>query len=90
VRRRVRAAAVGLALLNLLITPVFGLTAGSTSPEALSKSGRAHMAYARLIVDGVPSDVLDATGNAVEPRRLRLHHVGRGRMTRWTGTAKER
>jgi putative drug exporter of the RND superfamily len=58
VRRRATAAAVGLALLALFITPVFGLTAGSTSPEALSKSGRAHAAYTRLTDGGVPRGVL--------------------------------
>ncbi len=52
------AAGVGTALLALLITPVFGLKTGQTSPEALAQTGPAHAAYERLLDGGVPSGVL--------------------------------
>jgi putative drug exporter of the RND superfamily len=58
VRRKWLAAAVGTALLALLVAPVFGLKTGQTSPEALAQSGPAHAAYERLVQGGVPSGVL--------------------------------
>lgn len=52
------AAAVAVAVLALLIVPVFSLTTGETSASALAKNGSAHDAYARLAKGGVPSGVL--------------------------------
>jgi RND superfamily putative drug exporter len=58
VRRRGLAAGVAIAILAVLIIPVFSLTTGETSASALAKSGSAHAAYARLVGGGVPSGVL--------------------------------
>jgi RND superfamily putative drug exporter len=58
VRHKGLATGAGLAVLAVLVVPVFSLTAGQTSPSALAKTGSAHDAYARLIAGGVPSGVL--------------------------------
>jgi RND superfamily putative drug exporter len=58
VRLKWLAAGIGTAVLALLVTPVFGLKTGQTSPEALAQSGSAHAAYERLVHGGVPSGVL--------------------------------
>ncbi|MDQ3866049.1 MAG: MMPL family transporter [Actinomycetota bacterium] len=58
VGRKWLAAALGTAILALLVVPVFGLTTGETSPSALASSGPAHDAYQRLLAGGVPSGVL--------------------------------
>jgi putative drug exporter of the RND superfamily len=58
VRRRGAAATVAVALLAVLIIPVFSLTTGQTSAGALAKNGPAHDAYARLTSGGAPSGVL--------------------------------
>src|SRR5262245_8573009 len=58
VRRKALAAVVTLGVLALLIAPVFDLTTGETSPDALASKGRAHDAYERLLAGGVPSGVL--------------------------------
>jgi RND superfamily putative drug exporter len=58
VRRKWLAAGLGTAVLALLVTPVFGLKTGQTSPEALAQTGSAHAAYERLIAGDVPSGVL--------------------------------
>jgi RND superfamily putative drug exporter len=58
VRRRWLGAGVALALLGLFIVPVFSLTTGQTSADALAKTGQAHGAYERLLSGGVPSGVL--------------------------------
>lgn len=58
VRRRWAAAAAGVAILGVLIVPVFGLTTGETSPDALATTGPAHAAYQRLVDGGVPRGVL--------------------------------
>jgi putative drug exporter of the RND superfamily len=58
VRRKWLAAGLGTAVLALLVTPVFDLKTGQTSPEALAQTGSAHAAYERLLAGGVPSGVL--------------------------------
>src|SRR5579884_2521165 len=58
VRRRFVAAAVGIAALVVLMLPIFGLTTGQTSADALAKSGPAHAAYQRLLSAGVPDGAL--------------------------------
>jgi RND superfamily putative drug exporter len=58
VRHRVAAALVATAALAVLVVPVFELTTGQTSPEALAKSGAAHDAYRRLVDGGAPAGVL--------------------------------
>ncbi|HET8529261.1 MAG TPA: MMPL family transporter [Gaiellaceae bacterium] len=58
VRHRFVAAGVGVAALVLLLVPVFGLTTGQTSADALAKSGPAHAAYQRLLDGGVPDGAL--------------------------------
>ncbi len=58
VRGRWGAAALGVAILALLIVPAFGITAGETSADALAKSGPARDVYTRLLAGGVPSGAL--------------------------------
>jgi putative drug exporter of the RND superfamily len=58
VRHRGIAAGVAIAILAILIVPLFSLTTGETSASALAKSGPAHDAYKRLIAGEVPSGVL--------------------------------
>jgi putative drug exporter of the RND superfamily len=58
VRRRWAAAAVALAVLGVLIAPVFALTTGQTSADALSKTGTARVAYDGLRAGHVPTGVL--------------------------------
>jgi RND superfamily putative drug exporter len=58
VRGRYAAAAAGLILLGLFISPVFGLKVGMTSASAQAQSGAAHDAYQRLLDGGVPAGVL--------------------------------
>ncbi|HEY4427148.1 MAG TPA: MMPL family transporter [Solirubrobacteraceae bacterium] len=58
VRHRGIAATVAVALLAVLIVPVFSLTTGQTSANALAKNGAAHDAYATLVKGGAPSGVL--------------------------------
>ncbi|HEX4108577.1 MAG TPA: MMPL family transporter [Solirubrobacteraceae bacterium] len=58
VARRRLSAVVAIALLAVLLVPVFSLTTGETSAAALARSGEAHGAYSRLRAGGVPSGVL--------------------------------
>jgi putative drug exporter of the RND superfamily len=58
VRHRGLAAAVAVAILAVLIVPLFSLTTGQTSASALAKTGSAREAYDRLIAGGVSSGVL--------------------------------
>jgi RND superfamily putative drug exporter len=58
VRRKWLAAGLGTGILALLVTPVFGLKTGQTSPDALAQTGSAHATYQRLLAGGVPSGVL--------------------------------
>ena len=58
VRHRSVAAIAGVALLGVLIIPVFHLQTGATSADALSKTGPAHAAYQTLLDGGVPSGVI--------------------------------
>jgi putative drug exporter of the RND superfamily len=79
-RRRLLAAGAALAVLAVLVLPVFGLTTGQTSADALASTGAAHAAYQRLIRGGVPSGVLTplevlARRNAAGPTRARLAAV---------------
>ncbi|MCW2546320.1 MAG: MmpL protein [Mycobacterium sp.] len=58
VRRPKLAAGVALVILAVLIIPVFSLTVGQTSADALSKSGPARTTYEQLIAGGAPEGVL--------------------------------
>jgi RND superfamily putative drug exporter len=58
VRGRWPAAAIALAVLIVLIIPVFSLTTGETAASALAKTGAAHDAYQQLLTGGAPSGVL--------------------------------
>src|SRR4051794_32717718 len=58
VRRRWVVAGLALAGLAVLIAPVFTLTTGQTSADALSKNGSARTAYDALRTNGVPTGVL--------------------------------
>jgi putative drug exporter of the RND superfamily len=58
VRHRGVAAGVAIAILAILIIPLFSLTTGETSASALAKNGPAHDAYTRLLAGDVPSGVL--------------------------------
>ncbi len=58
VRRRGLAAGLAVAMLAVLIIPVFSLTTGQTSANALARNGSAHDAFARLRAGGTPSGVL--------------------------------
>jgi RND superfamily putative drug exporter len=58
VKRKGLATGVAVAMLAVLIIPVFSLTTGQTSASALAKSGTAHEAYKRLLDGGVAGGVL--------------------------------
>jgi putative drug exporter of the RND superfamily len=58
VRGRWAAAAVALAVLIVLIIPVFSLTTGETAANAYAKNGQAHDTYQQLLAGGAPSGVL--------------------------------
>jgi RND superfamily putative drug exporter len=58
VRGRWAAAAIALAVLIVLIIPVFSLTTGETAASALAKNGPAHDTYQQLQVGAAPSGVL--------------------------------
>ena len=58
VRHKAIAATLGVAILAVLIIPVFHLQTGSTSASALSQTGPAHAAYQTLVDGGVPDGVL--------------------------------
>jgi RND superfamily putative drug exporter len=58
VRYKLGAALLGVAILAVLVTPVFGLKVGMTSASAQAQSGAAHDAYQRLLDGGVPAGVL--------------------------------
>ncbi len=58
VRSRWAAAALALAVLIVLIIPVFSLTTGETAASALAKNGRAHDTYQQLRAGGAPSGAL--------------------------------
>jgi len=80
VRGRGFAAAIALAVLIVLIIPVFSLTTGETAASALAKNGTAHDAYQQLLAGGAPSgvltpiEVLTRAGDAGAVR-ARLAHV---------------
>ncbi len=58
VRHRGSTVAVAVIVLGVLIVPVFDLTTGQTSADALAKTGPAHDGYARLLAGGARSGVL--------------------------------
>jgi RND superfamily putative drug exporter len=58
VKRRGAAAGIAVVALALLIVPLFNLTTGQTSANALAKNGVAREAYDRLSAGGVSSGVL--------------------------------
>jgi RND superfamily putative drug exporter len=58
VRGRWAAAAIALALLILLIVPVFSLTTGETAASAYATNGSAYDTYEQLRAGGAPSGVL--------------------------------
>ena len=57
-RRRWIAAAAAIAILVVLILPVFSLTVGSPSADALDKNGPAQVSYDQLTCGGIPAGVL--------------------------------
>ena len=81
VRGRWAAAAVALAVLIVLIIPVFSLTTGETAAGAYAKSGSAHNTYQQLLAGGAPSGVADPDRSphprASTPKAVtaRLEHV---------------
>jgi RND superfamily putative drug exporter len=58
VRGRWAAVALALAVLIVLIIPVFSLTTGETAASAYAKNGSAHDTYQQLVAGGAPSGVL--------------------------------
>jgi len=58
VRHEAIATGVGLALLALLVAPVFAIKVGLAGTDALAKSGPAHDGFHRLVDHGVSSGVL--------------------------------
>ncbi|MGH7746785.1 MAG: MMPL family transporter, partial [Candidatus Dormibacteria bacterium] len=67
VRHRAIATTLGVAILALLIVPVFHLEVGATSASALSQTGPAHGAYQQLLDGGVPDGVLTPIEVLVKP-----------------------
>ena len=57
-RHRWAATGVAVAILGILIIPLFGLNVGSTGVNALAKTGTARVAYEELVNGGVPGGVL--------------------------------
>jgi RND superfamily putative drug exporter len=80
VRHRWLAAGVAIAILTLLIVPLFSLTTGETSASAQAHTGPAHVGYERLRAGGVatgaitPLEVLVRSTQA-EAVRARLARV---------------
>jgi RND superfamily putative drug exporter len=58
VRHRSIATTLGVAILAVLIVPVFHLQTGATSASALAQSGPAHAAYQTLLEGGVSGGVI--------------------------------
>jgi putative drug exporter of the RND superfamily len=58
VRGRCAAAGLALAILIVLIIPVFSLTTGETAASAYAKNGSAHDTYQQLVASGAPTGVL--------------------------------
>jgi RND superfamily putative drug exporter len=58
VRHRVAAAALGVAILAVLVVPIFSLKVGMTSASAQAQNGAAHDAYKTLLDGGVPAGVI--------------------------------
>ena len=58
VRHKVVSTVAGLAILGVLIIPLFSLTTGQAGADALTHSGSAYGAYVRLVDGGVPTGVL--------------------------------
>jgi RND superfamily putative drug exporter len=58
VKRPKLAAGTALIILAILIIPVFSLTVGQTSADALSKGGPARTTYDQLLAGGIPEGVL--------------------------------
>jgi RND superfamily putative drug exporter len=58
VRHRIAAAALGVAILAVLVVPIFSLKVGMTSASAQAQNGAAHDAYQTLLDGGVPAGVL--------------------------------
>jgi RND superfamily putative drug exporter len=80
VRGRWAAAAIALAVLIVLIIPVFSLTTGETAASALAKNGPAHDTYQQLQAGGAPSGVLTpievlTRAPAAKAVAARLEHV---------------
>jgi RND superfamily putative drug exporter len=80
VHGRWAAAAIALAVLIVLIVPVFSLTTGETAASALAKNGPAHETYQQLQAGGAPSGVLTpievlTRAPAAKAVAARLEHV---------------
>jgi putative drug exporter of the RND superfamily len=80
VRGRWAAATIALAVMIVLLIPVFSLTTGETAAGALAKNGQAHDTYQQLLASGAPSgaltpiEVLTRTPDA-RSVAARLEHV---------------
>jgi putative drug exporter of the RND superfamily len=80
VRGRWAAATTALAVLIVLIIPIFSLTTGETAASALAKNGQARDTYQQLLAGGAPSgaltpiEVLTRTPDA-SAVTARLEHV---------------
>jgi len=80
VRYKLAVAGLGIALLVLFVSPIFGLTVGMTSASAQAQNGPAHNEYQRLLDGGVPAGVLTpievlASSDAASATRDRLASV---------------
>ncbi|HEV7678026.1 MAG TPA: MMPL family transporter [Candidatus Dormibacteraeota bacterium] len=80
VRHRVAAAAIGAAILAVLVVPIFSLKVGMTSASAQAQNGAAHDAYQTLLDGGVPAGVLTpievlTTADTASATRARLAAV---------------
>jgi len=75
VHHKIAATVAGLAIIGVLMIPLFSLRTGETSAAALTHTGPAHTAYVQLLDGGVPSgvltplEVLTSTGSAASAQR---------------------
>jgi RND superfamily putative drug exporter len=96
VRGRWAAAVLALAVLIVLIIPVFSLTTGETAASAYAKSGSAHDTYQRLLAGGAPSgsltpiEVLTRSADASRVQARLAHIPGIATVARSTAPDSNR